>query len=108
MVAFEKFFEALQARVEGLARSNWKDFVDAAEQDGKDYLEEIKEDLRRWTKLLAGGRLKKDEFRILVGSTEDLIKLTALRRAGLSQVRLQFFRTTIIGLVADTACDLFL
>ena len=106
MTSFDKLLQTLQERIEALARSNWKDFVDAAEKDGKAYVDEIKEDLKRWTRLLENGELKKEEFRILVGSTGELVKMTALRRAGLSQVRLQFFKTTVMGLVVDTAFDL--
>ena len=108
MEDFDKYFDKLVKNLEGLVKNNWKDFLDAAEADGKAFLIETKEDLKRWTRLLSNGDLTREEFEFLVGSKEDLLKLKALKKLGLTKVRIQMFQTAVIGLIIDTAFDFFL
>jgi hypothetical protein len=108
MADFDKYFDKLVKNLEDLVKNNWKDFLDAAQADGKAFLLETKEDLKRWTRLLANGDLTREEFEFLVGSKEDLLKLKALQRSGLTKVRIQMFQTAVIGLIIDTAFDFFL
>jgi hypothetical protein len=108
MADFDKYFDKLVKNLEDLVKNNWKDFLDAAQADGKAFLLETKEDLKRWTRLLANGDLTREEFEFLVGSKEDLLKLKALQRLGLTKVRIQMFQTAVIGLIIDTAFDFFI
>jgi len=108
MADFDKYFDKLVKNLEDLVKNNWKDFLDAAEADGKAFLLENKEDLKRWTRLLSNGDLTREEFEFLVGSKEDLFKLKALKKLGLTKVRIQMFQTAVIGLIIDTAFDSFL
>lgn len=108
MADFDKYFDKLVKNLEYLVKNNWKDFLDAAEADGKAFLLETKEDLKRWTRLLSNGDLTREEFEFLVGSKEDLLKLKALKKLGLTKVRIQMFQTAVIGLIIDTAFDFFL
>ncbi|MGW8208159.1 MAG: hypothetical protein ACWGO2_04045 [Syntrophobacteria bacterium] len=108
MADFDKYFDKLVKNLEDLVKNNWKDFLDAAEADGKAFLLETKEDLKRWTRLLSNGDLTREEFEFLVGSKEDLLKLKALKKLGLTKVRIQMFQTAVIGLIIDTAFDFFL
>jgi hypothetical protein len=108
MADFDKYFEKLVMNLEDLVKNNWKDFLDAAEADGKAFLLETKEDLRRWTRLLSSGDLTREEFEFLVGSKEDLLKLKALKKLGLTKVRIQMFQTAVIGLIIDSAFNFFI
>ena len=108
MADFDKYFDKLVKNLEDLVKNNWKDFQEAAEADGKAFLPETKEDLKRWTRLLSNGDLTREEFEFLVGSKEDLLKLKALKKLGLTKVRIQMFQTAVIGLIIDTAFDFFL
>lgn len=108
MENFDKYFDTLMKNLEDLVKNNWKDFLDAAEADGKAFLLETKEALKRWTRLLSNGDLTREEFEFLVGSKEDLLKLEALKKLGLTKVRIQMFQTAVIGLIIDTAFDFFL
>ena len=108
MADFDKYFDKLVKNLEELVKNNWTDFLDAAEADGKAFLLETKEDLKRWTRLLSSGDLKREEFEFLVGSKEDLLKLEALKKLGLTKVRIQMFQSAVIGLIIDTAFDFFL
>jgi hypothetical protein len=108
MADFDKYFDKLVKNLEDLVKNNWKDFLDAAEADGRAFLLKTKEDLKRWTRLLYHGDLTREEFEFLVGSKEDLLKLKALKKLGLTKVKLQMFQTAVIGLIIDTAFDFFL
>ena len=110
MADFDKYFDNLVKNLEDLVKNNWKDFLDAAEADGKAFLLETKEDLdlKRWTRLLSNGDLTREEFEFLVGSKEDFLKLNALKKLGLTKVRIQMFQTAVIGLIIDTAFDFYL
>jgi hypothetical protein len=108
MADFDKYFDKLVKNLEDLMKNNWKDFLDAAEADGKAFLLETKGDLKRWTRLLANGEITREEFELLVGSKEDLLKLKALKKLGLTKVRMQMFQAAVIGLIIDTAFDFFL
>ena len=108
MADFEDYFDKLANNLEDLVKNNWKDFLDAAEADGKAFLLETKEDLKRWTRLLSNSDLTREEFEFLVESKKDLLKLKALKKLGLTKVRIQMFQTAVIGLIIDTAFDFFL
>lgn len=108
MANFDKYFDKLLNNLEDLVKNNWKGFLNAAEADGKAFLLETKEDLKRWTRLLSNGDITREEFEFLVGSKEDLLKLTALKKLGLTKVRIQMFQTAVIGLIIDTAFDFFI
>ena len=108
MADFDKYFDKLLKNLEDLVKNNWKNFLDAAEEDGRTFLLETKEDLKRWTRLLSNGHITREEFELLVGSKEDLLKLKALKKLGLTKVRIQMFQSAVIGLIIDTAFDFFL
>jgi hypothetical protein len=107
MADFDDFLENLKKGLEELAKKNWREFRDAAEKDGKAFVEKTKEDLRRWTKLLAQGDLSKDDFEFLVAGKKDLVEMEALKQAGLTLVRLERFQNALISLVIDTAFETF-
>jgi len=108
MSDFDEFFETLKTKLEDLVKQNWKDIINDTETAGKDFLNEIKDDLQRWTKLLANGDLTKDEFEFLVASKADLFKLEALKQLGLTKVRIQMFQNAVISLVIDTVFEVLL
>lgn len=108
MADFNDFLESLKKGLEELIQKNWKEFKDAAEKDGKVFFDKTKEDLKRWTKLLAQGNLSKDDFEWLVAGKKDLAELEALKQAGLAMVRLERFQNALISLAIDTAFDTFL
>ena len=108
MADFNDFLESLKKGLEEIIKKNWEEFKDAAEKDGKAFLDKTKEDMKRWTKLLAQGDLTKDDFEFLVAGKKDLAELEALKQAGLTLVRLERFQNALTSLVIDTAFDTFL
>jgi hypothetical protein len=107
MADFNNFWESIKKGLEEVTEKNWKEFREAAEKDGNAFLDRTKEDLRRWTKLLAQGDLSQDDFEWLVAGKKDLAEMEALKQAGLALVRLERFQNALISLVVDTAFETF-
>ena len=108
MSNFDDFIEALKEGLEDFAEDRWKDFKDAALNDGKSFLDKSKEDLERWTKSLANGNLNKNDFEWLLESKKDLAELFALKQIGLTKVALDRFLNGLIDLIISTAFKTFL
>jgi hypothetical protein len=67
-----------------------------------------KEDLQRWTVLLAQGHIVEQDFSDLVQAKKALAEIHMLRQAGIAMIKLERFRTGFINLVIDTAFKVFL
>lgn len=108
MSKFDNFIEAIEEGIKELAKKTLKGFKEEAVSDTRDFLEASKDDLHRWTNLLAKGELSQDDFEWLVMGRKDVAELYALKRAGLALVRLDRFKNALLNLVIDTAFDVFL
>ena len=108
MANYDDFTQAVEDAVKDLAKQTLTGLKDEALSDAKAFLATAADDLQRWTKLLAQGDLSQDDFAWLVEGRKDVAELHALKRSGLALVKLDEFRTALIGLVVDTAFDVFL
>ncbi|ULQ57059.1 hypothetical protein KJS94_02460 [Flavihumibacter rivuli] len=107
-VDFEKIFKTLVSQLEELAKMSVQHYTKQAVKDGKQFLKETKENLKRWTILLAEGKLTTRDFEWLVLSQKDLAQMVALKQAGLSLIRIDQFRQSLLNLVVDTVFGLVL
>jgi hypothetical protein len=105
---FNDYLKTLEDGIKNLAEKMLKEFTKEALKDSKKFLKKTEEDLKRWTRLLASGELTLDDFEWLVIGKKDLAELYLLKRKGLSLVRIDRFRNSLIDLIIDTALDLFL
>ena len=108
MSDFNDFMDTLKTQIGDLAKSEWADFRKAATKDGKDFIQQSKSDLQRWTGQLANGELSKDEFESLVKGLKDLGEMKALTRAGLALVQADRFKAAVINTIIGTAFDKFI
>jgi hypothetical protein len=108
MADFNDFFTALGSGIKALVMKTLKDFENEAVSDGKAFIETIKSDLNRWTRLLAQGELSQDDFAWLILGKKDLAKLLLLKEAGLSAIKIERFRNGIVDLIIKSSCDVFL
>lgn len=108
MANFEDFVDALTEGAKELAKDTFDGFEDEAKADAEVFIEKSKEDLKRWTKLLAQGEINEEDFSDLVNAKKALAEMFALRQAGLALIKLEKFRKGFINLVVDTAFDVFL
>ncbi|GGO80409.1 hypothetical protein GCM10011348_17000 [Marinobacterium nitratireducens] len=108
MANFDDFTQAVEDGVKELAKRTLKGFRDEALKDADSFLQTSRDDLQRWTRLLAGGELSQDDFEWLVMGKKDVAELHSLKQSGLALIRLDRFRNALIDLVIDTAFDVFL
>ncbi|HIC8842731.1 hypothetical protein [Aeromonas sp. 602200] len=108
MANFEDFIDALKEGAKELAKETFDGFEDQAKQDSEDFIEKSKEDLKRWTKLLAQGDINEQDFSDLVLAKKALAEMFALRQTGLTLIKVENFRKGFINLVVDTAFEVFL
>ena len=108
MPNFNEFWSELQKEIVEFADYSWKTYKASAIKDGKAFLLKSKDDLRRWTDLLAEGSLTKDDFEWLVAGKKDVAELVALKQKGLAQVALDRFTNGVIDTIVSTAFKMFL
>lgn len=105
--SFDQFVQAVISGVRTLASSAIGEALDQAESDSKAFMAESEEKLRRWLHALKDGQLSRDEFEFLVASQGDLAKMHALKAVGVTQARLERFRTGLKSLVVNAAFEAF-
>jgi hypothetical protein len=101
-VDFNEIINKLKTQIVTLAKSTVKNYTDEAVADGKQFLQESEDKLKRWTLLLAEKQLTTEDFEWLVLSQKDLVKMEALKQSGLALARIDAFRMSLLNLVIDT------
>ncbi|GLS03495.1 hypothetical protein GCM10007860_06390 [Chitiniphilus shinanonensis] len=108
MADFDGFVEALKTELIEFAEYSWKAYKNSAIDDGGAFIERSKDDLERWTKMLANGGLTRDDFEWLMAGKKDLVELAALKQKGLAKVALDRFVNGLIDTIVSTAFKVFL
>jgi len=99
---FGQIFDKLIEQITTLAKTTVQNYTDAAIADGKQFLMDSQEKLKRWTLLLANQQLTTEDFEWLVMSQKDLAQMEALKQAGLALARIDAFRLSVLNLIIDT------
>ncbi|HEY8917520.1 MAG TPA: hypothetical protein VIM87_13835 [Chitinophaga sp.] len=99
---FDEIFDKLIKDISSLAKSTVKSYSEAAIKDGKQFIQESEEKLKRWTLLLASKQLTTEDFEWLVMSQKDLAQMEALKQSGLALARIDAFRMSMLNLIIDT------
>ncbi|WP_217605397.1 hypothetical protein [Chitinophaga sp. GbtcB8] len=99
---FDEIFDKLIKDITTLAKSTVKNYSEAAVKDGKQFMQESEEKLKRWTLLLASKQLTTEDFEWLVMSQKDLARMEALKQSGLALARIDAFRMSMLNLIIDT------
>lgn len=102
---FAAILERILRGARTLAEITVREYEDEAVSDARDFLGESEDNLKRWTELLAEGRLSTEDFEWLVRSQVDLAKMHALRQTGLAMIRVDLFKQSLLNLVTDTIFD---
>ena len=100
---FDSFLKEVKAGIKDIAKTEASDFVKEATSDGKDFLDSIKADLKKWTKQMVDGKLSVDDFEFLLKGKEDLAKMEALKQAGLAAIRVDRVKVAIFDLIVSAA-----
>jgi len=107
MASFEDFWAKLDVELVEFAMHDWRDYRDAAINDGKDFLEKTRDDIQGWCKLLEEGTISPGDLAVLLAEKKDLAELALLKRRGLSRAALDRFMNGLLDSVASTACNFF-
>ncbi|WP_103030259.1 hypothetical protein [Salinibacter altiplanensis] len=99
----DAFFDALRDEITDLAETHLQEMQEAALEDGEAFLNQTRDDLERWSRLLEQGELSQEEFESLVRGQKDLVEMEALKQAGLAAVRAEQFRDALINRIVGTA-----
>ncbi|WP_103020845.1 hypothetical protein [Salinibacter altiplanensis] len=99
----DAFFDALRDEITDLAETHRQEMQEAALEDGEAFLNQTRDDLERWSRLLEQGELSQEEFESLVRGQKDLVEMEALKQAGLAAVRAEQFRDALINRIVGTA-----
>jgi hypothetical protein len=108
MANFQDFLNILNVELVAFAEYSWKTYKTQAVKDGKFFVEQTKQDMERWTKMLATRDLTRDDFEWLMVSKRELAALTALKQKGLAKVALDRFTNGLIDTIVSTAFKVFL
>lgn len=108
MADFNEFLNVLKDAVLDFASQNWKDQLEAVTADGNAFIDKAKEDLMRWTQLLAEKKISANDLEWLVKGKKDLAEMEALKQAGLAQVKIDSCKAGLVDLVIKTALKFFL
>lgn len=108
MANFDDYLEALKDPLSNFAKDNFSDFKSAAKKDIYDFLTHAKDNISRWTVLLAEEKINADEFRSLLNGERSLGRLHALKQAGLAQSRWDLFKTGVVTILINTAITVFI
>lgn len=98
----EKLLKELKAQLLALLEGNFNEFKPELQKEITQFLEQSKDKLTRWTLLLADGSITKDEFEWLIKSQKDLLTLKALQTAGISKIRINNLKNSIIQTIIKT------
>jgi len=98
---FAKVFKELKSDILGLVKEKFGEEGNNIKDDVSKFLDGSKEKLERWTGMLARGVITLEEYKLLMKSQKDLVIMTALHKAGISNIRLGHFKNAVIKLIAD-------
>lgn len=85
-----------------LAKILAKEYVEDATEDGKEFINKIRDDLKRWTEMLTRGEIPEDEFVSLVKGKKDLAEMKLLKQKGLASIKIDQFKGSVTNLIVNS------
>jgi hypothetical protein len=105
-INFDQLFQDLKTGVITLAKASLDNYVEQAKTDGVAALDAMKTNLTHWTQEVENGALTMDDLKFLLQEDAALDEMTALKQAGLAEVRIDQFKDEVINLVLGTVISL--
>ncbi len=107
MPDFDDFINRIKNELVNRANELGDEVKDEFIKDGKTFVEEAEDDLKRWTQLMAEGKLTKEDLKFLVNGKKDLAKMEALKHKGIAKAQLDQYKSAIVDSVITSASKLF-
>lgn len=99
-------FKTISDDVLSLAQSSTKEYLKQAKKDGQNLIDSTKQNVITWADLVAEGKLSTEDFEWLMFRQKDLVVMSALKEAGLAQIRIEAFKQGVIGIIIDNVFHL--
>lgn len=96
-----KIIKELKTQLLTVLGKKYNEFKPEIQKDINTFLKNSQEKLERWTILLADEAITPEEFEWLLKSQKDLTVLQALQTAGVSKIRLNNIKNSIIKTAFD-------
>ncbi len=101
-----QLIQTLESGVESLAETTLHDYLNEAKTDGENALGTLKSNLQKWTLELESGDLTTQDVAFLIREQSALDEMTALKEAGLAEVRIDQFKADLTTFVINTIFNL--
>jgi len=101
-VSYEELFTTLKLEIDNLAKSQVDIYYNEAISDGYYILAELRNDIEDWCEMLDSGDIDAGNLKALLFDEADQFKMMALRKAGLSILEMEEFRTAVFKLICTT------
>ena len=98
----KELFKTIADEVTNLAQATTKEYVSDAKKDAQALINSTKKNVINWAELLADGKLTTEDFEWLMFGQKDLVAMSALKQAGLAQIRIEGFKQGVIGIIIDS------
>lgn len=107
MPDFNDLLKTIKEDLITLAKDNFNELKNEILKDGSAFANKLQDDIVRWGEGLAGGHLTSDDVEFLIKAKKDLAEMEALKIAGLSMVKLEKLKTSIINTVIGSVIKVF-
>jgi hypothetical protein len=97
----DQIIKELKTQLLNVLGKKYNEFKPEIQKDINTFLKKSQEKLERWTILLADKAITPEEFEWLLKSQKDLTVLQALQTAGVSKIRLNNIKNSIIKTAFD-------
>jgi hypothetical protein len=105
-INFDQLFQDLKTGAITLAKTSLDSYVEQAKADGQAALDAMKTNLSHWTQEVENGAMTIDDLEFLLQEEAALDEMTALKQAGLAEVRIDQYKNALINLVLGTVTGL--
>jgi hypothetical protein len=101
-VMYEELFTTLKLEIDNLAKSTVDLYHNEAIADGYYILAELRNDIEDWCEMLDSGDIDDGNFKALLFDEIDQFKMMALRKAGLTILEIEDYRSAVFQLICKT------
>ena len=95
---FDKIIQEVLKDSKELGKTLFKRYAEQAAADARTFLEDSRASLEKAARLLAEGRIDRDDFEDLVRGKHDLAKMIALKQAGLAKASIDTFTNGVLNI----------
>ena len=105
-INFDQIYQDLKSGVVDIAKQSLQDYLSEAKAAGQSALDNMKDNLKRWAQEVENGALTKDDLEFLLQEEAAFEELSTLKQAGITEIRIDEFRSAIIDTVLGTLTGL--